>query len=277
MQIPLFSPYQEVKRRYHELAVLYHPDKNPKNKDAEEYFKIVTQGYNILNDSDKKTEYDALLKNYYELRPAFRVAESEKRRDIREKIFQNRERKRNDIIADYLEAENILSHKNRLLIAALISISGFLMSYNHWFSNYLKFDILYTFAGFLITYFGVYLITNNYYRRDAYRNAIRIENSNVEKRAIRIFMSLFFLIPFIFWGMITTSAFVQLKWFANYTTIQSISLQNGSVYYEYSVSNERILRITYQKIDENYKDYKRVRVKYSRINPNISELVLLED
>ena len=65
MQIPLYSDYQVVKKRYYELALLYHPDKHPNNKDAEEYFKIVTQGYNELSDADKKLAYDQLLQNYY--------------------------------------------------------------------------------------------------------------------------------------------------------------------------------------------------------------------
>ena len=50
-----------VKKRYRELALLYHPDKNPNNKTAEEYFKVITQGYNVLSEPDQKYYYDYML------------------------------------------------------------------------------------------------------------------------------------------------------------------------------------------------------------------------
>lgn len=48
----------EIKKAYRKLAVKYHPDKNPGNKDAEEKFREATEAYEILKDSDKRSKYD---------------------------------------------------------------------------------------------------------------------------------------------------------------------------------------------------------------------------
>jgi molecular chaperone DnaJ len=48
----------EIKAAYRKLAMQYHPDKNPDNKEAEEKFKEATEAYEILSDDDKRSRYD---------------------------------------------------------------------------------------------------------------------------------------------------------------------------------------------------------------------------
>jgi molecular chaperone DnaJ len=48
----------DVKKAYRKLAVQYHPDKNPGNKEAEEKFKEATEAYEILGDDQKRQAYD---------------------------------------------------------------------------------------------------------------------------------------------------------------------------------------------------------------------------
>jgi molecular chaperone DnaJ len=49
---------EDIKRAYRRLAMKYHPDKNPDNKEAEAKFKECAEAYEVLSDPEKKQRYD---------------------------------------------------------------------------------------------------------------------------------------------------------------------------------------------------------------------------
>lgn len=56
--VPKNASADEIKKAYRKLAIKYHPDRNPDDKEAEEKFKEAAEAYDVLSDADKRAKYD---------------------------------------------------------------------------------------------------------------------------------------------------------------------------------------------------------------------------
>jgi curved DNA-binding protein len=55
---------EDIRKAYRKLAMQYHPDRNPNDKQAEERFKEINEAYQVLGDAKKRAHYDRLGSDY---------------------------------------------------------------------------------------------------------------------------------------------------------------------------------------------------------------------
>ncbi|MCL5885211.1 MAG: molecular chaperone DnaJ [Deltaproteobacteria bacterium] len=58
LDIPRGASVEEIKKAYRQLALQYHPDRNPGRREAEEKFKELNEAYSVLSDPQKREQYD---------------------------------------------------------------------------------------------------------------------------------------------------------------------------------------------------------------------------
>ena len=56
--VPKTATEDEIKKAYRKVALQFHPDRNPDNKDAEAKFKEASEAYAVLSDKQKRAQYD---------------------------------------------------------------------------------------------------------------------------------------------------------------------------------------------------------------------------
>ncbi|MBI5297542.1 MAG: J domain-containing protein [Chloroflexi bacterium] len=62
--VPRNASADEIRKVYRKLAMQYHPDRNPGDKQAEERFKEINEAYQVLSDEQKRARYDQLGSAY---------------------------------------------------------------------------------------------------------------------------------------------------------------------------------------------------------------------
>lgn len=58
LEVDKSASQAEIKKAYRKIAIKYHPDKNPGDKEAEQKFKLAAEAYSVLSDEQKRQRYD---------------------------------------------------------------------------------------------------------------------------------------------------------------------------------------------------------------------------
>ena len=56
--VPRNASAEDIKKAYRRQALVFHPDKNPNSKEAEEQFKKISEAYSVLTDPNKRQIFD---------------------------------------------------------------------------------------------------------------------------------------------------------------------------------------------------------------------------
>ena len=59
LEIQPNSSKQEIKKAYRRLSMKYHPDKNPGDEEAADYYKKINRAYEVLSNDETREVYDA--------------------------------------------------------------------------------------------------------------------------------------------------------------------------------------------------------------------------
>lgn len=81
----------EIKAAFKRLAMEYHPDRNPGNRQAEEMFKVINEAYHTLSDPLKKSRYDAMMNYNQPEAPEIDWREENRRRFLRWQMAQQKQ------------------------------------------------------------------------------------------------------------------------------------------------------------------------------------------
>lgn len=290
MNLEWYSDIDIVKKKYKQLAKIYHPDTNPKEKSAEEYFKIITQGYNILSEPLDKEIYDNGLRQFYfeAEKPKNTVSNSKisdkyrrSSETIKEKAKIYEALKNENFMATYLKDEATLSHKKRIIFSILFCLFGFMTAYNNWFINYASYNIFMALIGVFSFGIGTYLLSNNLYKKDQYQSLLNLNYLPKKSFAVKVFILMMFVFPIAFLGLMKLTAKVHLAYFYEYTKPIDISYDNhsidqGDLIIKYEHNNKIHIRRQTSNLKIHSVNMDKCILKYSKINPNICELQLLD-
>lgn len=66
LNVPFGASETEIKKRFRQLAIIHHPDKNGGSKKSEEIFKLILNAYETLSDKEKRATYDIKYKQHFQ-------------------------------------------------------------------------------------------------------------------------------------------------------------------------------------------------------------------
>lgn len=245
------------------MAKQYHPDLNPNNSIAEEYFKKINEAHSVLCDPIKRNWYNLMLKG----------------NQVRHQVDPRKYGTRRSANPGHSTTSNFNDEEEstntpfwlKQLVYILAILWSLLVIYNNWFVTYEGYEVAKVVLSFM------FLLVVSYFYINILYNRWRLGNPsfNPESRSLRWFLIILFLtIPaFFLLGMARKS--IQLELYPKYTEGRIISYERRtntmwvSVLYfdEYNNAFMKELKFISEMPFKNG-DYK-IQIKYSRLEPRI--------
>lgn len=141
------SSNEEIKKKYHSLALKYHPDKNPRDKIAEEKFKDINEAWSVLGNENKRQQYDET----YESKKKIVAVSKRKSHGVSTEVTQTQSNNKDNKILASVCVFLIIS------CLAIILTNNNLTFYKHFYNASLDFQRE-SFKNLLKTFLYIYTV-----------------------------------------------------------------------------------------------------------------------
>lgn len=275
---------EEIKTSYRKLAFQFHPDRNPGNSDAEEFFKIINLSYEILGNPAKREWYNNQQQGQ---QGPFGINKQEGKRDKRK--YGNS--KQSPLTAQQREALTLRRYSEmvkrfpivwRIGIPAVLMLWAFQQIFSHWFVNEAEFDVLISVLSWMVFSIATYFFANALYLKMQQLQALKKFRLSPENTSLAVFVVLVVMCPFLVWGLNNYRKSYHLNHYAATTVAHVVDFEPA-----FSISGERAYSLVYEfdfngstiqkketfRNDLLYKLDDRVLVKFSTYNPRICVFV----
>ncbi|MBX7205619.1 MAG: J domain-containing protein [Bacteroidia bacterium] len=277
--LPLNASQDQIKTAYRALALKYHPDKNPGNRQAEEVFKVIAQAYEVLGDDRKKAAYDlqfVLLLTAIQQKLKEEPKTDRKKYGISKRIFKSKEQEVAEQIALYEHRIRQFSFVQRVGFHGVIALAGWLLVFKNWFIDIAGFEFAYIFLGIVVFMISCGNLFAAIFHELNYRYNRDLISYDFEKRTIRwlvatVVLGICAVIP------ISEYRFnYHMKHYPVYTMGTIEDLHYHSMDYQFD-SHEGVIHKR-QSIDsdaqfESVIGSTQIQVIYSSQNPRIAKVV----
>lgn len=277
--LPNYASIDEVRHSFRRLAVLYHPDKNPDNAEAEEHFKQISAAYNVLGDESKKREYDMRLTGVFSF--VQEETPEEKLRKRREQVAQMRrqmkEREELEIKKVYETAKQKMPYKWRYTITAIATFFALFIIVNNWylydFIGERETAFFKMFLGYIISLSSLIYFLSSLFKKWNAESIDKPFKFDIRNR-ITIFFILYVVLMFNF--SFNVPYLYKKTHLATFGKTTQAILSNG--YGTDYILSYNIDGVVYQKVIESKRPYYikvfvEVDIKYSSLSPYIVEML----
>ncbi|TNE81818.1 MAG: hypothetical protein EP332_02400 [Bacteroidetes bacterium] len=274
--IEKYASLEEVKKAFKQLAVRYHPDKNPGDKHAEERFKQISNAYTVLSDAESKEKYDIRLSGLFSYLKQAPKSEQEKREERRKKSAEaqkiKREREERKIKSDY---EKLMStpYWIKTLFNVFIMLFGARFVFHNYFYTEESFAPYMHFIAVALILWGNIRQQNMQYTILLFKQLQGLVKGNIAWKIARNMIAGVALSLSVGVMGAHLMALYQFKYYSAFTEAKAV--------FEYSVRHEGHVKATYvyrvgdkeytKSLDKKYWEYAvqngNIRVKYSYANP----------
>jgi hypothetical protein len=202
LEIPDFSDISLVKKSFRQLALQYHPDRNT-DPSAAEKFSIIRQAYEVLNNHELKSMYDARLKQGFE---HFAIPNFTPENDFEAKRRSYAKMKKEK--DEMAEVNNINTYEKSLInmpfiwrigLLGMLYLTGIISIVSDWYVRGNKIAI-----GLLLLVGSSIFLWNEFYKY-YWHKSLTLEEKRYDRQAMRIFFG-FMLI-----GLSFTFSLIKIK------------------------------------------------------------------